>query len=713
MFKIYECLKAKSEVVALKAIDNSLIAYCTKFHGINIFDINDGKTKQSIANSYLNSTTTAHTFSPNSKYFSFATSPFLYVIDIKSKKLIQSIQTLDEKIELISFDPSSSYLIVGTKSGRVLQYTLNQPNLLSRLCSFGYKREEIGARVKEHTSFVSAFAFYENLFACSGYGGLIYIIDINAQTNKQSITHNKSRTDALCLLDENRLVCGSSDGTLSIFFLDNPSNNKVIRTTIPDIKQLLIMPNTNYLMVVGKSKTITIIDTTSYKIIHSKYIEFKSQIQRVDILNDEYLLVALVDNTILNVELRGVTKLKSLILHNSLEEAFELLDEEPMLHGSHEHKILEDRFEISYKNATKALVGQNIALALQILDVYKNVKSKQQKIKELFDAFKNYSRFQTLFLERKYHIAYAMCSKYEALKNTIQYQKMEQSFKTTFLNAQKLIIKNDIQGAKALLSQYSSILSKKPLINLLLTHNKEFVALLKAIQKKDFNTINQLTKMNELFKEIPNYTLMHAQIREILDNAQVAIKKGDTQDAKRLLLYVDGIDAIQNQVDELYKRCTYMQTLQKAYDKGDFVECYEILDLHKYLKTVELGVLLENHWSKLMQKCEGYALSGNIKDIKKTLAELITLHSRRHKIGDLLRVSFHVRVQKLLAEKDFNGSEAIIYTYIDIFGMDSEISNLMENFEKISARNLAITEVQAQRPKRDSWRDFDIIMKNS
>ncbi|MDD3477174.1 MAG: hypothetical protein PHI38_09925, partial [Sulfurimonas sp.] len=60
-----------------------------------------------------------------------------------------------------------------------------------------------------------------------------------------------------------------------------------------------------------------------------------------------------------------------------------------------------------------------------------------------------------------------------------------------------------------------------------------------------------------------------------------------------------------------------------------------------------------------------------------------------------------------------NGSEAIIYTYIDIFGMDSEISNLMENFEKISARNLAITEVQAQRPKRDSWRDFDIIMKNS
>lgn len=77
-----------------------------------------------------------------------------------------------------------------------------------------------------------------------------------------------------------------------------------------------------------------------------------------------------------------------------------------------------------------------------------------------------------------------MCSKFEPLKNTLQYQKMEQVFKIAFLNAQRHIMQNNIQGAKALLSQYSTVLSKKPLINLLLTQNKEFVSLLKAIQKK-------------------------------------------------------------------------------------------------------------------------------------------------------------------------------------------------------------------------------------
>lgn len=713
MPKIDKCLNVKSHVVALKALDGLHVACCTRFHGIEIIDTNECDVKKTITNNYLNLIPSAYAFSPNSQYFSFATSSYIYIMDIETKNIVQSIQTYDEEIEIISFDSSSTYIIAGTKRGRVLQYRANQSNLLSRLCSFPYKREEIGSKAKEFTNFVSSFAFYKNRFACSGYGGAIYIIDINTQTNIDVLTHNKSRLDALCFLDENRLVCGSSDGTISIFFLDNSKSYKVIKTTISGINQLLVMSNPDYLMVIGNSKIITVIDTKNYKITHSKYIEFKAQVQKVDIVNDDLLIAALEDNTIVSVELRGIKKLKSLIINNSLEQAFELLAKEPMLHGSYEHKMLEERFESSYKNAAKALINQNITLASQILDLYKNVKSKQQKIKELFDAFKNYPRFKVLSLEKKYAIAYAMCTKYEPLKNTLQYQKMEQEFKTHFLNAQRYILQNNLQGAKELLSTYNSTICKKPLINMLLTQNKEFVLFLRAIQKKDFNTINQLIKKNELFKEIPNYIAMHSQIRESLDNAQIAIKKGDIEDAKRVLLSLEGVDKIRDEIEDLHKKCRYMQILQKAYDEGNFIECYEVLDLHKYLKTVELGILLENHYSKLMQKCEEYALCGNIKDIKKTLAELITLHSRRNKIGDLLRVSFHVRIQKLLEKKDFKGSEAIIYTYIDIFGIDNEVTHLMKNFEKTSTRKLAITEVQAQRPRRDSWRNSDIIMKDS
>jgi len=711
MLKIYECQSAKSDITELKVLNGSLVAYSTKLHGIKIFDFDECEIRKSIANTYLDSAMNACSFSPNSELFAFVNNQVIYVIDILSKEVVCTIEVNDENIEIISFDLSSNYIIAGSKHGRVLQYKMNQSSLLSRLCSFPYDRSLIDSKNKESKNFVSAFAFYKNKFACSGYGGAIFVVDLYTQTNKSVITHNKARIDALCFMDENTLVCGKNDGKIDVFSLTDVSSYKSVVTPLSNIKQIIIMPNPNYIMVSGISNIITIIDIKNLKIVHSKYIEFDTQINKIDIVNSDSLAVALENNKILHVELPGIATLKSLILNNSFAKAFELIEKEPMLQGSNEHKMLEEKFERSYEDATKALINQNSALAMQILDIYKDVKSKQTKIKDLFYAFKNYLRFQALFLEKKYALAYALCSKFEPLKKTVQYKKMEQIFKLVFVNAQRHVMQNNIAGARALLSEYSTIMSKKPLIKLLLTQNKEFVELLKAIQKRDFQTLNKLVSKNELFKQIPNYIALNTQIEDTLEEIEANIKSGEINKAKELLLTLDKIEHIAQKVEELHKKYKYVSILQKAYEESDFKSCYELLDMHKYLKSVELGVLLENHWSKLMQKCEEYALDGNIRDIKKTLGELISLHARSNKIGDLLRVSFHRRIGILMSRKDFKGAEAIIYTYVDVFGIDSEISNIMKNYEKISTRKLALTQIE-QRPSRDSWRHSKIIMKH-
>jgi len=712
MLKIYECQSAKSDITGLTILNDRLVAYSTKFHGVKIFDLETCEIKKSIAHISLNSSVSVSSFSPNGHYFAFANAPFLFIIDIETKELFQKIEVHDEEIQLLSFDATSSYIVAGTKNGRVLQYKINQSHLLSRLCSFPHEREA-SLKIKDDKNFVSAFAFYKNQFACSGYGGAIFIIDFYAQANKNILTYSKNRVDALCFLDENRLAIGGIDGNIDIVFLNNHHAYKSIRTPISGIKQLLIMPNPNYLMVVGKSNSVAIVDIQNYKITHSRYIEFETTISYAAISNSDSLVAALENNKIVNVALPGITKLRSLILQNSLAEAFKMAAKEPMLQGSYEYKMLEEKFEKSYESATKALINQNNALALQILSPYKDVPSKATKIKELFEAFRHYLRFQALFLEKKYALAYAICSKYEPLKLTLQYQKMEQVFKLVFANAQRHILQNNLESAKALLAPYSTVLSKKPLIKLLLTQNREFVALLKAIQNRDFQTINLLIDKNELFKQIPNYIALYKQIEETLQKSDDAIQKGEIREAKKLLSTLQGVPDIEQKVEELHRKCKHVLTLQKAYREDNFVECYEILDMYQHLKTIEIGILLEKHWSKLMQSCEEFALCGNIKGIKNTLGELIWLHGRRHKIGDLLRVSFHVRIQTLMKTKDFKGAEALIYTYIDIFGIDSEMSQIMQHFELSSSRRLAITEEQSQRPRRDSWRDFDIIMKNS
>lgn len=711
MLKIHECQSAKSDITELKVLEGSLVAYSTKLHGIKIFDFDECEIKKSIANIYLDSSVNACSFSPNSELFAFVNNRVIYITDILSKEVVYTIEVNGEDIEIISFDLSSNYIIAGSEHGRVLQYKINQSSLLSRLCSFPHDRSMIDSKNKENKNFVSAFAFYKNRFACSGYGGAIFVMDLHTQANKSVITHSKARIDALCFSDENTIICGRDDGKIDIFSLTDTNSYKSIVTPLSNIKQIIIMPNPNYIMVSGISNTITIVDIKNFKIAHSKYIEFDMHINKIAIVNNNSLAVALENNKILYVELPGIATLKSLIAQNFFAKAFELIEREPMLQGSYEHKMLEEKFEKNYEDATKALINQNSALAIQLLDIYKDVKSKQTKIKDLFYAFKNYLRFQALFLEKKYALAYALCSKFEPLKKTVQYKKMEQIFKLVFVNAQRHVMQNNIAGARALLSEYSTVMSKKPLIKLLLTQNKEFVELLKAIQRRDFQTINKLVSKNELFKQIPNYIAINNQIEETLEEIEADIKSGEIDKAKELLLTLDKIPHVADKVEELHKKYKYVSILQKAYEESDFKSCYELLDMHKDLKSVELGMLLENHWYKLMLKCEEYALEGNIRDIKKTLGELITLHNRSNKIGDLLRVSFHTRIAILMERKDFKGAEAIIYTYIDVFGIDNEIDQIMRNFEKVSARKLAFTQTD-QRPSRDSWRHSKIIIKH-
>jgi len=471
------------------------------------------------------------------------------------------------------------------------------------------------------------------------------------------------------------------------------------------------MQNPNYIMVTGKTNIISIIDIKNYKITHSKYIELDSNIIKMGMVNNDYLIVALQNQKILNIELPSEAKLKSLILRKSIEKAFKLIIKEPMLKGSYEHKLLEEKFDKAYLDATKALINQNKKKALKILDLYKNVKSKQVQIRDLFTAFKNYSRFQVLFYEKNYALVYAMSSKFPVLKQTAQYKKMEQIFKIAFSNAQRLVMQGNKDGAKALLNVYGTVVSKKPIIKMILTQNKEFIEFLKAIQKKDFENINKLIHTNELFKQIPNYTSLNEEIENKLKKIKTSIKNAEIDKAKKHLSTLENIPHIKDIVEDLYNQCDNVQRLHNAYKHDDFKSCYKILDLHKSLSDTELGKLLEKHWSKIINECEAYALEGNIKDIKKTLGELINLPTRLNRIGDLIRVSFHVKIKQLISKKSFKATETIIYTYIDIFGLDNEIDQIMKGFENSSSTKLAITQTTQDRPTRDSWIHSKIIVK--
>ncbi|MBD3823687.1 MAG: hypothetical protein IE916_04180 [Epsilonproteobacteria bacterium] len=704
MPKIKEFAKARSAITAIEIIADDFVAISSKYHGIKVFDAKTLESVRSIFHDSINSQLSAIAFSPDGEHIAFSQLHALLIFHMPTKRIAETIHTHGEEITLLAFDPSSTYIIAGTKNGRVLQYKLGATLPLSRLCSFPHERPR--SKIKEN--YVSALAFHGSKIACSGLGGAVVVMDLFSHANKAVFNLSSWRKDALCFVDKNRLLCGGNDGTLQLYSLKDRRQHKSMLTPFSFIKQILLMPNPNYIMVVGDASYVSIIDIVKQKIVHAKYIDFGSDIEKIVIHSDGSLFIALSSATLLHVELPSIHKLKSLILHNQLDEAFMLVAREPMIQNSPEHILLEQKYDYFYQEAIAALLNQKPELAKQHLAMFQEVPQKKEQIRELFKSFGHYSHFHSLFLEKRFGLCYAIVKKYPALKHTPLFKKLEKQFKETFAFAQKQILLGRDDVAKSILGEYMTVELKRPILNLLLKHNKEFLEFLKAIEQRDYKRIYQLVKTNELFEQIPTYIALSQEIESLITEVKHSIKIGDIAHAKESLDKLQTMPQLAQKVERLQFECNNVLKLQKAYGEKNIKRCYELIDSYRCLGNMELGATLEDEWRDLVKQCEIYALEGNVRSIKASLGELIRLESRKEKVGTLLRLSFHTKIRQLMQHKSYKKCESIIYSYIDIFGIDSEIRHFMQEFESLSKRELAITQ-KAGDIKRDAWLDSPFI----
>ncbi len=696
---INDCQQARSEITAFTKLRNNSFAFSTAYHGAKIITNKECAIQLGFKDQNLNFKTIAVCFSGDAKLIAFTTKTYLHIANMQENKIIKSIYTDKEELNILAFDLSSQYIVAGSKKGRVLLYKYNSNSQLSRLCSFPHQRTE--AKIKDN--FVSSITFQKNLLAVSGYGGAIFIIDIQSRANKISLIHGISTKRALHFLNENTIMSGDDDGNLQIISIYDNTLIKSINLPFKKIAQIISIPKTKYLIVHANTNIILIIDSVEHKIIHNNYLEFEDTIYMLEAIDDKTLIVCLKNQKILRVKLPNREKLKSLILYNSLDEAYALIEKEPMLQNTLEHKSLQNLYDKAYREAADALINQNISLAKDLLEIYEDVTSKKESIRMLFQSFKHYNRFKTLYLEKRYALAYAMSTKFPPLKITKQYESMEIRWKETFTNAQRHILLKKPDYAKALFKEYLTVSSKRPIIQLILKHNELFLDFLRALERKDFKKVNEISKKNRLFTQMPIYTILQSDIQKSIHRIEAYIKKNKIDLARKSLKKIEGTPDFSQKIEQLHSMCDDMIKFQDLYEQNDFYACYELMDLSPHLGFSELGELLQKHYSKLMDGCEEYASKGNIQGIKALLGELITLSSRKDRVGDLLRVSFRVQVKYFLAKKKFRSAQSIIYSYIDIFTQDSEISALMKKYETLSNEKLAITQVEGEKLSRDSW----------
>lgn len=705
---IEECYKVRSDITALAFTQESNIIFSTQVHGVKVLSPESCSNLKNLAIELLGYKTTAVAFSKDADLMAFANINVIYILNTQNKQLLQTIKTNEGEIEILSFVPNTKYIISGTKSGRVMQYRYDGRMHLSRLCSFGQTMPRRKSRKQNY--YVSAFAFYENFIACAGYGGVIHILKMQTYVKRHTIENSKVRINALCFLDNTRIASGNIDGLVQIHSLKKYQSTKNIQTTLHNINRIILMPNPQYILVSADNRELVLIDTLKAKVASKEYRKFSSNVSNIELFDNNNIYVTLEKRTIYKVSLPSVEQIKSFIFHNDLDKAYELIESDPMLQGTREHKRVEVLYEKLYTQAVDALIQNNKQKAQLLMQSFSNIKSKKEDANSIFKAFEYYPRFKNLYLEKKYALAYAMAEKHPALKRTHQYKKMEETFKESFTFAQKQVLIGRADVAKEILSPYATVLIKKPILKLILNQNKEFLEFLKAIHDKEFATVEKLLKQNEIFSQLPTFTALQTKREATLIEIRELINKSDTKKAIQMIKEMTGIPSIKHELQELYRECKLVEKLQEKYEQNDFIACYEILDSSYSLETLELSQLLEKHWGKIMNECELFALNGDLKGVKKSLGELILVKTRVDKIGDLLRLSFHTKIKMLLAKRSIKNAENVIYSYIDVFGTDREIGLIMKTYEKVARKKLAITLNQDKKVPRDNWLHSSLIM---
>lgn len=705
MPQIKECQKVRSEITAIKALQNNTVAVGTKTHGIQIFEAENCQNRQTLNVTQINYKTTAIDFHPSENICAIVNDETIYIVSLTNRTVLQTIVTQNGAIDIISFVPNRPYLVSGTKEGRVMLYRYDGHSEISRLVSFAHT----GPKKQVANKYVSAFAFSQNYIACSGYGGCVSLIHLNSHQQIRKYCSSKVRVDTLCFIDEDTLLFGNVEGRLFSQSLHNKESVFSINMPFTNITKILRFPASDFVLISGKSNNICLVNIKTRKLVSSKYLIFEDEVQTMILVNEQNLIVALKNKQLYHVKFSNLHDLKECMLKKNIAKALNIIDSDPRLQGTKEHKRVEVLYEKMYAKAFSHLINSNKQELKQLVGIMKNIDNKTDDIELLFKAYKNYPKFQSFTLEKKYALAYTLCEKFPPLKFTPEYKKMEDNFKQTYTFAQKQILIGRQDVAKDALEPYITVLSKRALINLLLRQNKEFLEFLKALQNKDYNMIHSLVSKYEIFKDIPGYDILQKSQETLLKNIDVAIDNAKMDEAIQQIKSMQRFTCNQERLEELFDKALSAQKLLASYEANNFKKCYERIDKDERLQKLEITKLLERHWQKLMDQCEKHALEGNIQGIKETLQELMYISSRAQRTGDLLRLSFYTQIKQLINKNKFKSAENIIYSYIDIFGMDKELKIIMKNYEKQTSKKLAITHEQEKKRTRESWLHSEVL----
>ncbi len=705
--KVYKKMYFNSPIVYLKVLDDNLLAIVTEEKLFAIVDLATMHTLQEFTFKHANvhKEKSSVAFSPDGKYLAYSEleQSVVRVIDIQSHKLHHSFPTLQNRIETLCFDPHSNYLIAGSITGRVYLWNLFSTGQVSRLSSFPEYAPHLLTQPKNNYVSAACFSASGNLAGTSGYGGSIVVTNIHTEVSPKRITPNHIRINALSFIDEDKIVAGNIEGAVDVIDLHTSQIEKHYQTGLNGISDIAVSSRGTYLLLAGHTKDIALIDLKKQKICDASYISRAEKITRVSITHDDVLVVGCEDGSITTYRLFPEETLESLLNNTACAQAYDLIHEYPLLEDSALAKEIEQEWEDALEFALLRAQEGNHDDALNALQKFTQIPAKSNAIKDVKNFIKHFHSFNSAVLHENYALAYSIAEQTPLLKRSAAYVNMEKIWDACFLKAQTYVITDQKRELIKVLEPFSRVNTKLCFIQVLLHQPALFLQFTHHVNTHAYDKLFSITHSYPCLKEIQSYKDLLYQAQELYIKSKEHLFSGELDLAELELEQLAHIPSMKEQWQELKHVYALALRLQNLYEDGDILSCYGLIDRNEVLQALPLSKELETLWNAKMETAEKEALLGNIKAIKTTLEKLLTLSTRSQKIGTLLRLGFLTQIKLLVIKKQISSIKTAIDAYIEMFGYDTELNNLILKLTQDKIIDIKLDDEQMYHRPRSLW----------
>lgn len=529
---------------------------------------------------------------------------------------------------------------------------------------------------------ICVISILDNFMACADIAGNIHVYNSNSKKNIAHIIHGSWHVEHLLFLDKETLLISYGQGKIYQEKLTPLEENKSANLPFRKIDALHILENKKFALLEHEGCSFALFDIVNHKLLHSKFITTSNKIKKATLKNNKLEIIS-TNNFTNSYNLCDSDELGSLLLHNTLSEAFALIEHNPILRTTASYEKLSILYEEILQEAFKAISHQNQELfsrACTMLEYKKDVLHSLQK------TYKAYPRFCEFVQEKRFALAFGLSTEHPYLQKFPLFIELQKHYTQAFQRAQKYILHNEMLHAKEALAPFITIPAKREIIKLFLEQNQLFLEFFKAIEQNDFYGVEEIVQKEKRFKKLSNYQIFIESLPSFIKEILHTIYNANTSLAIHM---IEKLPLSQNRLT-LQQIAEAMKQLLSAYERNDFITCHTLLDIHDALLGCEIAQLLEKHWGKITTKARESAKRGAIDGVSQSLGIFVDIPSRKSMVTSIFKVALYYKIISILEQKEYKEAEKAMYAYVDTFGKDYTMTLLMQKFKEKSPTPLAL-----------------------